>query len=113
MFSLVPMHLVNIVVVMLCANHVTRTFGIGITPKRYRLTAKDVREDAGRILDLLKNQGGVLQDIGGIRRPGIVRGPTNRAFREDREERVGLLGGYFDDSRQESVCYGGPDHRYG
>ena len=41
-FSLVPLHLANILVGLLCANHVTRRFGKGITPARYRLTAHDV-----------------------------------------------------------------------
>lgn len=85
-FSLVPMHIINIFVVMLCANHITRSFGAGITPKRYRLTRKDV--------DLLVDQGEV--GIGSVKRPGIVRAPTNRAFREDREKRVGLLEANFD-----------------
>ena len=41
-FSLVPIHLANIFISLLCANHVTRRFGKGITPARYRLTAHDV-----------------------------------------------------------------------
>ena len=41
-FSLVPVHLANIFVGLLCANHVTDRFGKGITPRRYRLTAQDI-----------------------------------------------------------------------
>ncbi|KAI0265638.1 hypothetical protein BC834DRAFT_824642 [Gloeopeniophorella convolvens] len=41
-FSLVPLHLANIFVALLCANHVTHRFGKGITPARYRLTVRDV-----------------------------------------------------------------------
>ncbi|KAI9457665.1 hypothetical protein F5148DRAFT_1277016 [Russula earlei] len=41
-FSLVPIHLANIFVGLLCANHVTHRFGKGITPARYRLTARDI-----------------------------------------------------------------------
>jgi Tetraspanin family len=41
-FSLVPLHLANIFVGLLCANHVTHRFGKGITPARYRLTVHDV-----------------------------------------------------------------------
>jgi hypothetical protein len=41
-FSLVPLHLANIFVGLLCANHVTHRFGKGITPARYRLTAQDI-----------------------------------------------------------------------
>lgn len=91
-FSLVPMHLVNIVVVMLCANHVTRTFGTGITPKRYRLTAKDVQEDAYRIVDLLQRKG--MLAMTGVKRPAIVKPSSSRVFREDREETIGLLSKY-------------------
>ena len=41
-FSLVPLHLMDILVGLLCANHVTHHFGKGITPARYRLTAQDI-----------------------------------------------------------------------
>ncbi|KAI0298107.1 Tetraspanin family-domain-containing protein, partial [Multifurca ochricompacta] len=41
-FSLVPLHLANIFVGLLCANHVTHRFGKGITPARYRLSVQDV-----------------------------------------------------------------------
>ncbi|KAF8495731.1 hypothetical protein F5888DRAFT_1615556, partial [Russula emetica] len=41
-FSLVPLHLGNIFVGLLCANHVMHRFGKGITPARYRLTAHDI-----------------------------------------------------------------------
>ncbi|KAF9453134.1 hypothetical protein P691DRAFT_659219 [Macrolepiota fuliginosa MF-IS2] len=104
-FSLVFMHLVNIVVVMLCANHVTKTFGSGITPKRYRLTANEVRENAGRVLKVTEKTGGLnVQVVGGISRPRIVRVPTSRAFREDKEERMGLLDEYLDKVGQDSRC---------
>jgi hypothetical protein len=46
-FSLVPLHLGNIFVGLLCANHVTHRFGKGITPARYRLTAHDILLSAG------------------------------------------------------------------
>ncbi|EJC98468.1 uncharacterized protein FOMMEDRAFT_43121, partial [Fomitiporia mediterranea MF3/22] len=36
-FATVPLHIVNIVVSLLCANHVSRTFGTGLVPKGYRL----------------------------------------------------------------------------
>ncbi len=41
-FSLVLLHLVNIFVGLLCANHVTHHFGKGITPARYCLSAHDI-----------------------------------------------------------------------
>ncbi|KAJ7681477.1 hypothetical protein B0H17DRAFT_942963, partial [Mycena rosella] len=49
-FSLVPLHLLNVLVALLCANHVTARFGEGIMPRRYRLTRGDVRADAEKIL---------------------------------------------------------------
>lgn len=49
-FSLVPLHLLNVLVALLCANHVTETFGKGITPERYRLTSVDVQTDAEKIM---------------------------------------------------------------
>ncbi|KAL0960604.1 hypothetical protein HGRIS_005636 [Hohenbuehelia grisea] len=48
-FSLVPIHVINIVVALLCTNHITHRFGKGITPKQYRLTEKDVQRDATEI----------------------------------------------------------------
>jgi hypothetical protein len=49
-FSLAPLHLVNMVIALLCSNHITKTFGKGLTPMQYRLTPKDVKTDAERIL---------------------------------------------------------------
>lgn len=49
-FSLAPLHLANIVIALLCANHITVTFGKGIVPFQYRLTPKDVKSDADKIL---------------------------------------------------------------
>ncbi|KAG6919630.1 hypothetical protein DXG01_003494 [Tephrocybe rancida] len=53
-FSIAILHLCNIVISLLCANHLTNTFGKGITPKQYRLSAQDVKGDADRILVGLK-----------------------------------------------------------
>ena len=50
-FALVPLHMVNLVVALLCANHMTNTFGKGIIPKQYRLNATDVKADAEKILE--------------------------------------------------------------
>jgi hypothetical protein len=41
-FSLVPLHIANIFVGLLCTNHITHRFGKGITPPRYRLMADDI-----------------------------------------------------------------------
>lgn len=48
-FSLVPLHLLNVLVALLCANHVTERFGRGVTPKEYRLTGVDVQAVAEMI----------------------------------------------------------------
>ncbi|KAF8073509.1 hypothetical protein FPV67DRAFT_1478090 [Lyophyllum atratum] len=49
-FALALLHILNIFVALLCANHLTKTFGRGITPKQYRLSGKDVKADADNIL---------------------------------------------------------------
>lgn len=49
-FALVPIHLVNMVVALLCANHSTNMFGKRIMPKQYRLGPKDVQSDAEKLL---------------------------------------------------------------
>lgn len=48
-FSVAPVHIASMVIALLCANHITKTFGKGLTPKIYRLSLKDVREDAAKI----------------------------------------------------------------
>ena len=58
-FSLVPLHIFNIFVSLLCANHVTKTFGKGITPKLYWLSGKDLRNDAEKIWGRIREVGGV------------------------------------------------------
>lgn len=58
-FSIVPLHLINIVASLLCANHVTRTFGKGLTPKQYRLTAADVTTDAQSIAEELERNNNI------------------------------------------------------
>ncbi|KAF7327033.1 hypothetical protein MKEN_00278300 [Mycena kentingensis (nom. inval.)] len=44
-FSLIAVHLLNIVVALLCAKHVTNIFGHGLTPKRYRLDGGDLKAE--------------------------------------------------------------------
>ncbi|TFK48778.1 hypothetical protein OE88DRAFT_1713886 [Heliocybe sulcata] len=69
-FSLVPLHIFNIFVALLCANHVTKRFGKGITPKGYRLTRADLKvPDGGMDAVLL---------------PRLSRAPSIAVFREDR-----------------------------
>lgn len=75
-FTLAGLHIINIVVALLCANHITRTFGKGITPKQYRLSNMDVRADADKI----------LKGIRAVVRPELSRAPSSDVFRDDREE---------------------------
>ncbi|KAG8966918.1 hypothetical protein FRC05_002366 [Tulasnella sp. 425] len=49
-FASVPLHLANIVISMLCSNHVNRTFGKGLTPKAYRLSLADVQANAEKVM---------------------------------------------------------------
>ncbi|KAH8822578.1 Tetraspanin family-domain-containing protein [Flagelloscypha sp. PMI_526] len=42
-FSLVPLHVANILVSLLCANHVTKRFGKGVMPRKYWLTGIDLK----------------------------------------------------------------------
>lgn len=62
-FALVLLHILNILVALLCANHVTKTFGSGITPKQYRLSGKDVKADADKILAELNRSGKQFSDV--------------------------------------------------
>ncbi|KAK0487119.1 tetraspanin Tsp2 family [Armillaria novae-zelandiae] len=73
-FALVFLHLINIAVALLCSNHVTRTFGKGITPRQYRLTASDVQADA--------------QKLSQVVRPELSRASSSGTFREDRKVRL-------------------------
>ncbi|KAI0060573.1 hypothetical protein BV25DRAFT_1807194 [Artomyces pyxidatus] len=64
-FALVPLHIANIFVGLLCANHVTRRFGKGIMPKRYRLHAGDLArlgEDVAKAE--AEGQAGGLVEVG-------------------------------------------------
>lgn len=79
-FSLVPVGIVNIFVSLLCANHVTRTFGKGIMPKKYWLSGEDVRADAEKILKKFEKEGTMVH-------PGTARASASCVFRQDREMR--------------------------
>ncbi|KAJ7465073.1 tetraspanin Tsp2 family [Mycena latifolia] len=80
-FSLVPLHLLNVLVALLCANHVTETFGKGITPKRYRLTCGDVQADAEKIMRGVKGIG-IEVPAGHLLLP---RASSSGLSREDRD----------------------------
>ncbi|KAN0130239.1 hypothetical protein V8E53_011996 [Lactarius tabidus] len=81
-FSLVPLHLANIFVGLLCANHVTRRFGKRITPARYRLTADDIL-----------SAGPVDQKKAGLPLPPIPAPTGHGTFREDRRSTYGRARG--------------------
>lgn len=75
-FALVPLHLLNIGISLLCSNHVTKTFGKGITPKQYRLSIRDVQESRAK---LGGSSGGYLS------RPSLSRLSTRGTLREDKQ----------------------------
>ncbi|KAH9960152.1 hypothetical protein BC827DRAFT_1133658 [Russula dissimulans] len=76
-FSLVPIHLANIFVGLLCANHVTHRFGKGITPARYRLTAHDIFSASSDVKQAAKP---IKLPVPPFPAPNI-----HGAFREDRQ----------------------------
>ncbi|KAI0698137.1 hypothetical protein BC835DRAFT_1206749, partial [Cytidiella melzeri] len=76
-FAVVPLHILNIFVSLLCANHVTHTFGKGIMPRQYRLSGADVQADAEKIF-------GTLGQIGAVVRPTLARSTGSATFREDK-----------------------------
>jgi hypothetical protein len=76
-FSFVPLHMANIFVGILCANHVTHRFGKGITPARYRLTAHDILSTGPECKQRAKRTGLPVPP----RPVSTVHGP----FRDDRD----------------------------
>nr|XP_018267188.1 uncharacterized protein I303_01173 [Kwoniella dejecticola CBS 10117]OBR89346.1 hypothetical protein I303_01173 [Kwoniella dejecticola CBS 10117] len=52
-FSVLGFHFLNIVIAVLCSNHVNNTFGKGLTPPAYRLRMADVRANALSVLATL------------------------------------------------------------
>jgi hypothetical protein len=83
-FSLVPLHLTNIFVGLLCANHVTHRFGKGVTPARYRLTADDILS-VGLVDQPEKKTGLPL--------PPLPAPTSHGTFREDRRSTYGRARG--------------------
>ncbi|KAJ7776777.1 hypothetical protein DFH07DRAFT_951393 [Mycena maculata] len=90
-FALVPLHLLNMLLALLCANHVTETFGRGITPKAYRLTSGDVQADADKIMRGVK--GLDERDVVSAERLLLRRNSCGGTFREARhvEDRIPFL----------------------
>ena len=82
-FSLVPLHLANILVGLLCANHVTQRFGKGITPARYRLTAHDLLLLSAGSAAVVGKQGSMKQSA--IPAPPLPAPKGHTVFREDRQ----------------------------
>jgi hypothetical protein len=89
-FALVPLHLLNITIALLCANHLTRAFGKGMTPKQYRLSSMDVKADADKILRRMKQP-----RLRAEASPDISRATSSDIFRGDQEERFSLLKNHF------------------
>lgn len=83
-FGVVPVHIANIFVSLVCANHVTRRFGKGIVPRKYRLTSADVVADENRLCS-------IMEEKGGLTRPLLARAPSSNTFREDKEEKYDRL----------------------
>ena len=44
-FALAALHILNMVIGLLCSNHVTNRFGKGLTPQRYRLCSDDIKTE--------------------------------------------------------------------
>ena len=72
---------------LLAANHVTGTFGEGITPRRYRLSGMDVRMDAERLFGVASDNRDVKL-ARPVLRPKMSKAPSSATFREDREDRM-------------------------
>ncbi|KAA1472188.1 hypothetical protein DENSPDRAFT_930107 [Dentipellis sp. KUC8613] len=89
-FSLVPLHLMNIVAALLCSNHVTRRFGKGIMPKRYRLRIADVASITA-LTERLEEESrrGSPARMVALGMPQAVRATSTGLglFREDRDDR--------------------------
>lgn len=76
-FGVVPVHLLNIVISLVCSNHVTRTFGKGIMPKQYRLTMRDVQESRAKLAETTSVY---------LSRPTLSRFTSSRGtLREDKQ----------------------------
>ncbi|KIM74777.1 hypothetical protein PILCRDRAFT_693400 [Piloderma croceum F 1598] len=76
-FFLVALHILNIMVALLCANHITKTFGDGLMPKKYRLSAMDLRADAEKIASCRAGKYGVRS------LPGSGSSSMSRKNKED------------------------------
>src|SRR5258707_1306288 len=44
-FALAAIHILNMIIALLCSNHVTTRFGKGLTPPRYRLCSEDIKAE--------------------------------------------------------------------
>ncbi|QRV92367.1 tetraspanin family protein [Ceratobasidium sp. AG-Ba] len=105
-FSLVPLHVLNIVTAILCSNHVNRLFGKGLTPWKYRLSIADVRANALHVLETYRDtivppqpnrvyalRSRHLKD-GTSRSPRIPQGSEEWTGRMPYEESVGSMFGF-------------------
>lgn len=80
-FSLVPFHIINIIISLLCSNHVNKTFGKGLTPKQYRLNVNDVRGSIYGIWnDISSEMRGAPAPTAGVHTPGTMTPPLGAAI---------------------------------
>ncbi|THH17261.1 hypothetical protein EW146_g3513 [Bondarzewia mesenterica] len=85
-FSLVPLHIASIITALLCANHVTRRFGKGIMPRRYRLHAGDVASiHEQRATDAHRSEVSTITTIG-MPEVACATATGLGLFREDRQD---------------------------
>ncbi|WWD17728.1 hypothetical protein CI109_102169 [Kwoniella shandongensis] len=75
-FGTIPFHLMNIVLALLCSNHVNRTFGKGMTPPGYRLCMADVRSNALAVLATLPQKQSHSYSRSGSKAASLAREPA-------------------------------------
>ena len=91
-FAIVPLHILNMVVALLAANHVTNAFGKGLMPRRYRLRGADVQAAAERLFGVVPASDDEMLPIRPVLMPQISATSSRATFREDRKDRFYELG---------------------
>ena len=56
-FALAAVHIVNMIIALLCSNHVSNRFGKGLIPPQYRLCSDDIKVDTRGESGLIKSEG--------------------------------------------------------
>jgi hypothetical protein len=92
-FAIVPLHILNMVVALLASNHVTNTFGKGLTPPRYRLRGVDVMAQAEALFSVMPTASKEeTLPIRPVLIPKTSLTSSRATFREDRNDRWNELG---------------------